>query len=76
VAPSHPYYEYRRVPDGGPEWASGFIRRFVSAHARQAVAALKKPLILEEFSAVGPQRATLYALATDLVMSTPVCIDM
>jgi len=64
------------VPDGSPEWTATFVRQFISAHARQASAALKKPLILEEFSAVGPHRAALYDLATDLVMSTPVHAGM
>jgi hypothetical protein len=36
------------------------------------MAALKRPLLLEEFSAVGPHREELYTLATELVMSTQV----
>ena len=62
-----------RVPDAGSD---DFVRVFINAHARQALAALKKPLLLEEFSAVGPRRTALYRLATDIVMSTPVRISL
>ena len=41
------------VPDSEPTWQASFIRRFISAHAGHAERLLRKPLLLEEFSAVG-----------------------
>lgn len=72
----HPALSPHRTPDASSDLTMAFVRRFISAHARQAMAALKKPLLLEEFSAVGTQREELYKAATELVMSTPVHAGM
>jgi hypothetical protein len=40
------------APASSVTWQADFVRRFMRAHAEHAERTLRKPLILEEFSAV------------------------
>ena len=58
------------APDSLPSWQTSFVRRFISAHEQHAQNVLHKPLLLEEFSAVGLSRETHYALTLRQILAS------